>query len=118
MSLSAAGLRLLIGADATYRFLAIWGGQSLRFPKRPAGTFYDKLLRVVGPVAAEALRREYAGQTCYVPTDAGAERAQRNVEIVVRLASGESPAQVARTSQYLARVSPRQVLRIKQAAGL
>lgn len=118
MSLSAADLRLLIGTDAARRFLTIWAGAPLRFPKHPAGALYDKLSRVIGIEAAEKLRREFAGQTVYIPTYAHAEREQRNVEIVVRLARGESPAQVARTHQYIARVSPRQVRRIKQAAGL
>lgn len=118
MSLTACDLRVLIGADAAVRFLVVWAGAPLRFPKRPAGATFDKMTRVIGPEAAEILRREFAGQTLYIPTDARAERAQRDAELVVRLALGQSPAQVARTHMYLTRVSPRQVQRVKRAAGL
>jgi hypothetical protein len=62
---SRAQLEGLIGADATERLLAKYGGQSLYFPRRE--TAGQAIMQVVGAVAFEILRFEFGTLNVNLP---------------------------------------------------
>lgn len=112
-------LRMALGANDLYwRFLAVFAGSTIYFPKRREGEFYTKLVRVVGPDAAETVRQHFAGQHVAIPCGSGEIRKERDLEVVARLRTGESPEQVARTYSYSAKLSPSAIRSIKAKAGL
>ena len=105
-------IEALVGLDARLRFMALFAGTSVTFPKTPRGPFFAQLARALGNEAAERLRLRYAGEAIYVPRNANEERARRNAEIAARIAAGESPAYVARTYRAMASLSERHIRRI------
>lgn len=105
-------LRILLGEPAASRFLALFSGTSVTFPKRLAGPFFAALVRAVGSDLAERVCRQWAGEHVYIPRNAAEERARRNVAIAARLAAGESPESIARSFHEVKRLSVRTVRRI------
>lgn len=105
-------LRLLLGEPAASRFLALFSGTSVTFPKRHAGPFFAALVRAVGIDLAERVCRQWAGEHVYIPRNAAEDRARRNVAIAARLAAGESPESIARSYHEVKRLSVRTVRRI------
>jgi hypothetical protein len=98
------------------RFLSVFAGQRLRFPKTHGGAPAE-VVRVLGVDAAERLRWHFAGRTLYVPIGAAAERARRDLTIRARLAAGESPAAIARSWRGVYRLSEAAVRRIAARLG-
>jgi hypothetical protein len=108
-------LRDLIGVGAALRFVHVFEGTDVQFPKAPHGPFFAELTRVLGPVDAERVRQRFAGSMVYIPRDARDERERRDREIEARLASGESPAAIARSYRIVSKLSARSVRRIAAA---
>jgi hypothetical protein len=89
-------LQAILG-DAPFRkFLAVFAGTTVTFPKQPRGTFFVTLSRVIGPDPAEQARARFAGEEVYVPMNVAEERARRNDEITARVHAGEPIDAVAR----------------------
>lgn len=60
-----------IGLDATLRLVAEFGGRSVSVPRGSGGESYQRLQRVVGSAAADALCWGFAGTKLYVPVCKG-----------------------------------------------
>ena len=110
-------IELLVGCEKRMRFMALFAGTDVTFPKKPRGPFFDQLSRALGADAAERLRMRYSGERMYIPRNEAEERARRNAEIAARIAAGESPAYVARTYRVMSTISARHIRRIVEKAG-
>jgi hypothetical protein len=110
-------IELLVGCEKRMRFMALFAGTDVTFPKQPRGPFFEQLSRALGADAAERLRLRYAGERIYIPRNEADERARRNAEIAARIAAGESPAYVARTYRVMSTLSARHIRRIVEKAG-
>jgi Mor family transcriptional regulator len=104
-------IRELLGDSATIRFLAVFGGTSVTFCKRPEGQQYERMSRVVGEEAAEKLRHRFAGESFYIPKNDADARRVRDEEWAARIASGDSFDQVAVSTRVVRSYSGRHVRR-------
>lgn len=110
-------LQDVLGAALYRRFVNVFAATVVTFPKAPDGPFFAELVRVVGADAAERVRLHFAGSKVYIPRDAADERKRRDMEIIDRINSGETPESIARTYRLVTRVSIRTVQRIAAAAS-
>ena len=116
-------LRTLLGDEAMVRLLALLGGETVHIPKRrdfgPCQELAAKLRLALGDQAAEALRREYAGQTIRLPfSDVTVNYARRDFDIEQLLRNGHPIGHICRHYSYLERPTPALVRSIARRAGL
>jgi len=111
-------IREILGERLFARFMIVFGGTDVRFPKKRSAISYAHMIRVVGEGAALRLRDRFVGSTIYIPRNASDERARRDDEIAARIASGEKPADVARSYRVVATLSERHVRRILGRVGM
>ena len=79
-------LRHLLTPAELRAFLAVYGGQQLRFAKSRA--IPGRLAEVVGEPAARRLVERFHGEAPYIPLDAAEQRRRRDIEICARAAMG------------------------------
>jgi len=109
-------IETLIGDRLMLRFLAIFAGTDVHFPKRRSAASYVNLVHTIGEEAASRLRARFVGETVYVPRNADEARERRNAEIAALVRAGESPAAVARRYRIVTTLSERHVRRIVEQA--
>ena len=86
----------MVGDAAYRRFIAVFAGTAVTFPKHPRGAFFATLARVIGPAVAERVRVRFAGESIYITMNLAEQRACRNEEISARIEAGEPHDAVAR----------------------
>jgi hypothetical protein len=120
-ALAVAQLHALLDQRATVRLIAAFGGQTLHLAKRADDLRYQQtgatLNRVIGPDAAEALRREFAGQDVRLPLPGG-DFSERDVQIELLLRQGRSVEEVCRIAVFVVHPTAADVRRVAREAGI
>lgn len=84
-----------IGAEATFRLVAIFGGRSIYVSAE--GNENTVLCRTIGAPAYAALLRDFAGDTIAIPNgDEAFDRYRRIRSISLLIAKGFPPAEIAK----------------------
>lgn len=107
--ISISTLTDYIGAAAAARLVLHYGGETIKFPKRPAGRVFEGLRLSVGDEAAADLVESFGGEAFYVATNQRALVEARRQEVLSRRAAGESFAHIARAMTFTSRFTERWV---------